>query len=290
MQKRALDTQPGDVVAPLNMEVDRYDEMSLINLWLIIRRRRLWLLAGALAGFCGAVMYAIFATPTYESRASVQIGKVHEFGPIEDVDALAGQLTERYGVEARARAQHEREYLKQATKVPGQNGALRLIAVGRSPEDVRDFVAGIVADVLQRHGEMYAAAVKPFEQRLAVIDKRVATTTKRVADMDQLVDRFKDTQPLQASILLVQQTQLLADLNRMERERLFLLRHIVKPYSQPTVSIADATLPNEPFMMNTLTTLAIAMVLGLMLGIVTVFFAEFVAKLRAASATNARAV
>lgn len=277
------------VVPPHIMQGSGNDEISVASLLFIVRRRWLYLLAGVVMGVLIATVYVTFAAPTYESRAVLQIGKVDEAGLIEDVDALIVRLIEQYGRESHARRLANNAYLKQVTRVSGPNNVVRLVGVGSSPENTRDFVADIVAELIKYHEKIYAASVDPLQQRLAVIDARKTNLTKQLTELRRLIDRLRESQPLQASVLTIQETQLYFELNQLERDRLILQRHITRPYSSPSTVMAEASL-SAPVVMRKLTTVGIIVMLGLGLGLLVVFFVEVFARLRAATKTNARAM
>lgn len=283
MQKGVFEA--GDVVPPRIGEGGN-DEISLSTAWFIIRRRWVYLLAGVLVGGLSGVMYATLTAPTYESRAIVQIGKVHEW-LIEDVDVLAVQLVEQFGKDSRARALRG-VYLKQVSKVPGPNSVLKIVGVGYSPEDTRDFVADIVAKVVERHAQIYASSVNPLQQRLVIVDKQIAILTKQLAELGRLADRFKESQPVQASVIAIQEAQLYTELNQLERDRTTLQRQIARPYSNPSTVVTEATLSSVRAELSKSAIAAIAILLGLGLGLLGVFSVEFFAKLRAATKATAR--
>jgi uncharacterized protein involved in exopolysaccharide biosynthesis len=107
MQKQAIESPSGSAVPQRPIEVESDNDTSLADVWLVIRKRWLWPLAGLVLGVLVAIAYVVLTDPIYESRASIQIGKMHDIGLIEDVDALAIQLIDQYGPESDGGARRE---------------------------------------------------------------------------------------------------------------------------------------------------------------------------------------
>ena len=276
MQRRTIEASSGDAIlphlAPAGREAD--GEISLARLYGVVRKRWRWLLSGLLAGIFGAIVYVVVAVPAYESRASIQIGKVHGFGLIEDIDALVFQLMDQYGPESGDDGQREMPYLKQVTKVPAQKNILRLVAVGGSPEQARGYLIQTVSKVMREHEEIYGGAIDPLRYRLAAVDGRSALLSTQITELGKLVARLNESQPLQASLTLIERGRLYAELNELERERSALKQQVSKPYSNMTHEVVRPVLPVGPAAPRKAVALGIGIALGLMLGILSAFFRE----------------
>ena len=75
------------------------DEISLIDLWNVLVRRR-WLIAGVtLLCLLVAGLYTTLVTPVYESRSVLLVGKVASIGPVEDPNEMTLRLREAYRVD-----------------------------------------------------------------------------------------------------------------------------------------------------------------------------------------------
>lgn len=286
MQKRTIDSSPGNVVSPYEAHAGENNEVSLLDIWLVVRRRWLWLVAGALFGACVALGYLMLSVPIFESRASVQIGKVHDFGLIEDADVLEVQLIDQYGPESGERGQREMPHLKKAAKVPGQKNILRLIAVGRSPEEARDFLAQVVTKLIRDHEQIYQGAIGPMQQQLVAVDGQVGLLTTQVTELGRLVDRVKESNPVQASLAWIERGRLYTELNQLARDRSVLKQHISKPHSYNSDVVARPALLITPIAPQGAIAIPIGIALGLVVGLLVIWFRELSAKIKAATPSN----
>lgn len=290
MQKRISNTSFEDATAPSFDRGAMEDEISLVDLWLVVRRNRWWLLAGLLIGPAIAIAYATLATPVYESRASIQIGNVPGPGQnapvlIEDPNVLSVELIDEYGpklVNGTART----PYLnKKEVKV--HNNILDLAAVGHRSEAPRNFLQQIVAKILQRHQQSYANAIEPLRQRFAAIDRQIGILTMQIKELGDLVARLKESNPVQASLVAIERGHLYANLDQLERDRVVLQQQTSTPYVKPTKVIAQPDLAERPVSPRRVVAIAIGAILGLMVGLVAVFLREFITSTRRAPELNA---
>lgn len=277
MQKLTTGTYSGDVVPFDVARISRDDEISLVDLWLTIRRRWLWLVAGLLAGVLAAIAYATLTTPIYESRASIQIGKVHNLGLIEDIGVLETQLVDQHGPVSVEGVRRGMPRLKEATRAPGRNNILELTAVGYSPEEARDFLKQVVAGLIQRHERIYGDGVGPLRQRLADIDGEIGVLTAQVAELGKIVARLTESYPAQASLAAIERGRLYTELNHLERDRTTLQQQTMKLSSSPSEVIVGAALPTRPVSPRSLIAITIGIVFGLALGLLAAFLREFFA-------------
>lgn len=267
---------PEDVISPRVALGSGNQEVSLLGLWLVLGKRWPWLLGGILCGVIVAVAYTATMAPAYESRASIQVGKVQivDSRLIDDFDMLALELVERYGRDSSALAQHS-PYLKQASKVSGQNSVLKLVVVGNSPERARDFLAQILTQLMARQEQIYADILAPLQRRLAVVEGRIGILTAQAAELGQIAAHLKESNPTQASLAMMARAQIYAELNQLERERLVYQQQTAKPYSIPSEVIASPTLPSKPTTPGTIIVIAVGIMVGLAVGLVAVLVREF---------------
>lgn len=284
MQKRTIQTLPEDLVRTNS----RDDDISLVDLWFVVGKRWRWVLAGVLSGFLIAIAYVTFAAPVYESYASIQIGKVHELGSIENIEALTTELNDQYGPTVGDGGQRGMPYLKQVIKVSGQSNIIRLVSLGRSPEEARDYLEQLITNLLQRHQELYKEAIDPIRRRLDDIDKQIPLLTKRLQELEALVMRLKGSEPVQASFMMIERSRLDAQLNELERDRVALQQKSTSPYTSPTKVIVPATLLETSVAPKTTVSMAVGLALGLVLGLLAAFGREIYANARIAPKSDTR--
>lgn len=290
MHKRISKSSFEDEMTPSVDRVNAGDEISLVDLWLIIRRERLWLLAGLVVGVAVAFAYVTLAMPNYESRASIQIGKVP--GPgfntpvlIEDPGVLSVQLIDEYGPKS-VKGTEQRVPFLETKGVKVRNNILDLVAVGYRPEEPRDLLTQIAAKVLQRHQQAYTTAIDPLRQRFTAIDSQIGILTTQMKELGDLIARLKEPNPTQASLVAIERGHLYTNLDQLERDRVILQQQTTTPYVNPSQLIAQPELPETPVSPRKLASLVIGIVLGLMLGLLAILFKGFIARVRRTSGSD----
>lgn len=282
MQERTTEKYSVNTI-PYLSQTRKDDETSLIDLWLFIHKHRLWLLVGVLSGVLLAIAYIGLAAPIYESHASIQIGKVHDKGLIEELNTLAVQLMDQYGPESEVGRQGKRHYLKRVLQASNlkQSGAasdvLKLVAEASSAEEARDFLASIVTKLMQRHEQIYVGTLDPLLRRLAAIDREIEPMMAQTKELGSLVSRLKESQPAQASLVGMERARLYVELSNLGRERMLLQRQIAIPHSSPSKIVAPAALRTEPVAPRSSISLLVGIMLGLTIGLFAAFFREFYA-------------
>lgn len=269
--------------------MQRDEEISLVDMWLVVRRRWVWVLASLLLGLFAAIAYITLTTPIYESRASVLIGRVADVGrvedfsalAVEDFNALAVRLINQYGAGSSGDAEQRMPRLKQATEEPGRNNILRLVTVGHSPEEATEFLSQIISNLMQRHEQIYRKAIDPLQRQLAAVDRQAALLAAQSMQLGELVGRLKESHPVQASLVGIERGRVQAELNELERYRVVLQQKTVQPHSRQTEVVAQAGIPRTPAAPRTVIALAIGIVFGLLLGLLAILLIEFAAKVQA---------
>ena len=257
------------------------DEISLVDLWLIIRRRWLLLLAGLVIGLSGAIAYIVLTVPIYESRATLRVGNAPNLAAVEDLGVLSVELSDEYGPDAADGAQHRTPYLSKKD-IKFKNNILELAAIGRSPEEARDFLAQIAAKTLQRHEQFYTSAIDPLRRRLTAVDGQIGLLTTQLKELSDLVARLKESNPVQASLVAIERGHLLKNLDELERDRVSLQQQVARPYVNPSQIIARPELPEGPVSPRRFLAVVVGIVFGLMLGLVFIFLRQFFEKAKAA--------
>lgn len=265
------------------------DEFSLRDLAAVIRRR--WLTLATSLLFCLLIALAYFALSplVFESRASIRIGKIFQINgrlsAVEEIDTLAFQLIAQYGSDRNEDGQWRMPYLKQATKAPGQE-ILRLVAVGQSPRQAKDFLQQVVTELMGRHEEIHSKAMEPLRSGLKTLEQQITLLTAQIAELGKLSDRLKESNAAQASLVAIERGQLLAKLTQLERDYVGQQQMIARPHSSPSEIVSAARAAADPVGPGISVAIAIGVVLGLMLGAIVVLLQELLAKRSAVPTAN----
>lgn len=257
------------------------DEISLIDLWLVLARRK-WLVLGiALLTLLLAGLYAWTRTPMYESRAVVAVGSMGEHGFLEQPDAVVQRLTEEYHVDDSSEEQITPPYVDEVQKEGGRDSSAVSITVqDTSAAGAQRYAKQVVGKLLTEHNDLFQQALKAQKMRLKSLNDQIAGFDAQMKSLSEHIEALKSRDPAQSAILAVEKGKLLEEKPALEEQRVELELAVSGLKAQPTKLIRSPSLPRGPSNIKTKLYLALGLVLGLMLGVFAAFFAEFLARAR----------
>jgi hypothetical protein len=286
MQTRVSETSIRSASGPES--VPGKEELSVVDLWFVIRKRGLWLMAGLLAGFLISLLYVFFAPSSFESQAAIRIGHVGNVGPIEDIDALVIRFANQYGMlPAENPSQTQSAYLKRVAKVPGQKNIVELTVAAESPEAANYLLDRVIGDLMQEQLRIYDEAVGPLRVRYESVGDQIAAIKAQVDLLGRLANALKETNAAQASVVAIQRSHLYADLAQLERDRILLLQQSSRPFSSPSEVLTR--LPAQSTMLGVPVGLAVGAIVGFILAIAAACFYELSVRISAKQPSRAAA-
>ncbi len=261
-------------------------EIDLVDLWLVLQRRRAVFFRVLLVAIAAAVAL-IFLMPTvYESRAVIQIGHVGGIGKeggvtsVEPPGVLVERLNEEYRVNDVTEGKREYPMVANVALNKGQADIVTITARAHSVEDAQHYLAGVVAKVQREHEQWLQEAVKQQHSRLDVLGDRMTLAHQHMQALNESIVRLKVSNPLQAAVLLQEKSKFLQELPSMEQEQALLTLSLSRLQTVPTRFLREPTAPISPERPRPVLYLALALIIGVMLGLMAVFITEFVKNAR----------
>jgi len=259
----------------------RDDEISLIDLWNVLIRRK-WMIAGAMV-LCvlAAIMYSMVATPVYESRTVVLIGKVATIGPVENPDEMVQRLLQAYKVGDDTEGGREMPYVEAISlNKRDADHVLTISARAETSQEASRFLSEVVEELLSEHQVWFDQATAVLKGRLDTLNALTRAFESHIVTIQDELNTVRKIDPVQASVMAVESGKLIAQLPDMEERRVNLELNLLDSRSYPTSLLRAPTLTVKPIQPRPKLYVAIALVLGLMLGIFAAFFAEFLKNAR----------
>lgn len=257
---------------------DEY-EISLLELCNILVKRKK-IIAGCIIGFLVlAGIYCLNKKPVYESKASLQIGSVPNIGIIVSPDVVIYELNEMYGKEKNPGMQLP--YLHEVKRA--DNGdknqvadVISLIAYGKTPEEAQSLLQKINETVLAEHKEKYASAVFALKGKIASLEKNMEILDNDIEGLNSKVETSGKNNEVVNSLLTFENVKLKQQRVTLSMDILNLELQASELKASPTTVIIEPTVNEEPTNQKTLLILAVALVIGALMGIFATFFMEFV--------------
>lgn len=267
------------------------DEISLIELWQILARRKALILACFILCLAGGAAFAFLKAPVYEASVKLRIGQVKGDGAappmiLENADELSSRILAQYGEDIATGVKRERPFITTASVQKGVTTTVQLTAEGDTPADAARLLDDVAKSVQKAHTTMFEDNLKPIAERLKSLDEQRTALQQQYADLSQLAEKLKDRESVQASLLMIERSPITNSLDQQATERLRLSQQITPPATRPTELIGEITAPAKPSKPKKALVLALAAVLGMMGGVMLAFVAEFVAKAKANAAAK----
>lgn len=264
------------------------DEISLIELWQILARRKALILACFVLCLAGGAAFAFLKAPVYEASVKLRIGQVQgNGGLLENAEELSSRILAQYGEDVATGVKRERPVIKTASVQKGVTTTVQLTAEGDTPADAARLLDDVVKGVQKAHTAMFEDNLKPIAERLESLDEQRAALQQQYMDITALVEQLKERDSVQASLVMIERGPITTAINQQDAERLRLSQQLTPPQTRPTELIGEITAPAKPSKPKKALVLVLAAVLGMMGGVMLAFVAEFVAKAKANAPTKA---
>ena len=282
------------------------EEINLFDLWETLKDGWRWLLACVLLGVLGALTM-IFLTPNqYEAVAIVQVGQVGEVGltgqsgrtggsvavepaaqVVERVKLPAFQLkiAEHIGDQDWARelnyaaaSASQRLYPQviKATSTPAGAALIEIKAKVKSKESALNLVNAAIAELSKKHDELARPQIDRLTLDLKLAKEKLMRTTSELDDLRKLVassgvkDERSTPLSLMTSLRLQKENELLA-----AQQIVFgLERALSPPATERTMAIEKAFVGERPVSPKKALFLALGLMGGLLMGVISVFFSS----------------
>lgn len=254
------------------------DQVDLVEIWSILARRRYWILGAVLLAVVLAGVYVFLKAPIFESRAKIEVGQISANDQpmaFEPAEVLATRLLARYGPIAPDASPRPRPYLTQASPQKGTSAVIELVAEGDAREETADLLETIYREISESHRDIYEQNIGALTERLRQLDDQRTALRLHLQEATNLLDTLKASNPIQASLLMLERGRVLTSLSELEAQRPRLVQQLAEPQSRPTRllnEIAAAAQPSEP---RPAAALTFALVVGLVAGVLVAFFVEF---------------
>jgi len=261
-------------------------EIDLVDLWLVLQRRRAVFFGVVLTAIIIAIALIVLMPPVYESRAVVQIGHVGGIGkegavtPVEPSGVLVERLNEEYRVNDASEGKREFPMVANVAINKGQQDIVTITARAHSVEDAQRYLATVVGKVQREHEQWLQEAVKQQHTRLNLLIERMALAHQHMQALDESIAKLKMNNPLQAAVLLQEKSKFFQELSSMEQEQAVLNVSVSRLQTLSTRFLREPTTPISPERPRPVLYLSLALIIGVMLGAMAVFIAEFVTNAR----------
>jgi uncharacterized protein involved in exopolysaccharide biosynthesis len=274
--------------SPVHLPQGPENEISLIDLWLVLVRRRYWLLTVFAISVATAIAVSLLMSPRYESSAVLSLGQVQGLGVLEQPDILLERLKQVYhlgNADQRDRAPPYMESIELDTGASKR--VFNFVAIGRTPEEARDFLHKAAEDLVTAHRRLYEEATQLQHEHVSVLDANLERFRQEADSLKVQRQHVKSLDASEAALVALERAKLVTSEPELETEKLKLRLALLSPGTEPTRLLQEPTLPKYASRPRPLLYIGIGVAMGLMLGLIAAVVAEFWAKARREMAARA---
>ena len=258
----------------------------MVDLWLVMHRRRTLFFGILGSAIVVAIALIIFMPPVYESRAVIQIGHVGGIGKeggitsVEPSGVLVERLNEEYRVNDTSEGKRDFPLIANVALNKGQQDIVTITARAHSIEDAQRYLTTVVGKIQREHEQWMQEAVKQQHTRLDLLGDRMTLSHQHMQALNDSIAKLKTSSPLQAAVLLQEKSKFLQELPSMEQEQALLNLSLSRLQTLPTRFLREPTSPISPERPRPVLYLSLALIIGVMGGVMAVFVSEFVTNAR----------
>ena len=270
-------TEPESPASPSGENPDKEARLFVFVDTLV--RHRNWLVGTLLAVVASAAGYVALQPAVYEARSVIEIGAI-DGKAMESPAAIHARLAGQFPKSPSATQ-------PAFVKAEGEEGIVTLTTRGLSSRSARQFLQGRVDSLLTRHHRQLADFQERRQSRIEALTNQIESLRALQGSMSDAASQGKSGILTAGDFLLLEQ-QLFSRLPSLEQRRADLLEQLAESRTHrtrvlvapTTESLAGASGPVEP---RPRLVMALATVLGLLLGVFVVFGRVFVQRYRAAA-------
>jgi hypothetical protein len=135
---------------PPTQNLSSTDEISLLELWQILVRRKQWILFTLAVCVVAALAFIFIKAPVYQASVKLRIGQVAGTGLFEPAEELSARLLAHYGEDVADGVKRERPFLARAAAQKNVAATVELVAEADRPEDAVALLERIFEGVRNR--------------------------------------------------------------------------------------------------------------------------------------------
>ncbi len=266
------------------------DEISLIDLWRVIIKRKKMIIGSLLLTLLLVGVWLAITKPVYESRVVLGIGQVVQMGQVVQVEAsqlLVQRLKEEYRVKDESEGEQKFPTIKEVkTMEKSLPNGVEIIAQAYEAQEAQKFLVDVAAKVIKKHQTLFDIGRTEQQRQLESLQNEHDRIEQALSLIEHRVSSLVGSEASLAGLLTLQKDLLLQRMPQIEQQQIAVRLAMSELQSRPTTLLRQPTLPARSVKPKPALYLALAAVLGLMLGVFGAFFAEFVGKARARMAVN----
>lgn len=241
------------------------DELSLLDICKFISHGKTIIIVTTGISILVAMAYLWQASPVYEGKSIIKVGMIGGIGPVEDPTVLKQRLKNEYQV---------------AEKVNFDGMYVTILMHAYSKEKLKIQLEEITKKLLQEHNAIYNSILSIQEKKYKSLEKQINDTRSLIVELEKQIDILRETEPVQAAILSLEQSRLIQTLPGLEEKLTSIDLDVSEARSAPTKIIDGFIVSDEPGKRNAVIVMTSSLVVGIVIGLFIAFLNSFLHRIK----------
>ena len=254
----------------------REDEISLIDLWQILLRRKRSIFICFIICFIIGGLYIMLKPPVFEATTQIRIGQIAGIGLLEDGNEVCSILLSRYGKDVADGIERELPLLKKVSVSKTSKQVIEITAEANTPQESAAFLRQIVDEVIRRQNTLQQSNLATFKDHIQSLQSQRELLQKELDRASETFEMLKQRDSVQASLIMLEHSRIVTALSEIDQQLPLLQQKLNPPQTIPTEILEEIVAPVEPAAPKKILIIAISCVFGLVTGLMIAFVAEFI--------------
>ena len=254
----------------------RNDEVSLVDLWKVIIRRKVTMFIVFVVIFFFVVLKTIMTSPIYESRSVIQIGKLDKVFIVEP-ELLAARLKEEYQVGEMLETHNTTPYVSSVSIDKKGLSTVLIIKVNDvSAEGASKYLKRVVNKILREHKIVFDENMDIRKNRLARIENNISDINTKISNLDVILKKGNATNQMQAATATYVKLLFIRDeIDELRKENQLSMLTL-----KETKLLREPILQAQKIKPKTTLNIILGLLIGLLVGVILAFIHEFIVNAR----------
>lgn len=253
--------------------MDRALELVDVRSVLQRHKRLFWVVTAAVVGV--GVLATVFVPVKYESQAAIAIGQISQ-SLLEPAGILVQRLKHEYRVDDDYDPPGAR-LVRVVNDVRDAKEVVVLLAHASTATEAQSFLKTVIStSIAPSHDRVYETFVAGQNSRIAHLTQDLAQIRLEIDRLQAGSRQIARTDAAASALMIIERARLISEQSGLEMQKAALQIGLLPPYSEPTRVLREPTLAQRPSQPRRVLYIALAVVLGPLLGFIGVFFAHTV--------------
>ena len=261
----------------IQYHLNNEEGFSFFDLWSILLKRKKWIIANVIIALSIAAIYLLRIEPekiVYVKKTTLLIGNVSNLRKKES-EGGGGE-----GVSS-LRLKEEYPFIDKIVFGPGSKKNIMTVYIkSYDKQDAERKTQKVIGELINEDKNFHNNNILVRKKRIEALRKQFDDYSKQLSEFSFLIDKLRDNDPAQASVLVLEKYKLTKELYWLEQLIMDMNVNMSETISNQTKILAENDSVIKPVKPKYILIIIVSIILGAMLGIFSAFIVEFMSRFR----------